>query len=403
MVKPGYKENSFNQIIPTIEYFLSGKSKNKKIENEVLNGKRYDKVVLILVDAFGWCFWEKFKKEINFLKKAERNGTILKLISQFPSTTTAEITTILTDTPVNEHGMYEWRYFEPKVDDIIIPFKFCKNEDKETNTLKREIKDPGLIFPKNNFYKRFKNKGIKPYYFINNMYMKSPFNKSSCKGVNFVVTKNWDDSVKKISKIIKREEKAYYFLYIDGVDAKGHDFGPNSKEFKKEIKTSFEMINTLVKGISKSKNTLLLITADHGQIEINPKTTIYLNKVWPEIVKYIKKNKNNKLMVPAGGPRDMFLYIENEYLALVKDNLKNVLKNKADVFETKELLDQGFFGDSKASKKFLERLGNLVVLPFPGESVWWYKKNIFEQKYFGHHGGLTKEEMEIPLILLPIG
>ncbi len=45
-------------------------------------------------------------------------------------------------------------------------------------------------------------------------------------------------------------------------------------------------------------------------------------------------------------------------------------------------------------------MGNLVILAYKGESVWWYQKNRFEQKFYGHHGGLTKEEMEIPLILL---
>jgi hypothetical protein len=37
MIKPEYKENSFNQIIPTIEYFLSGKSKNKRLNNKLLD------------------------------------------------------------------------------------------------------------------------------------------------------------------------------------------------------------------------------------------------------------------------------------------------------------------------------------------------------------------------------
>jgi hypothetical protein len=26
--------------------------------------------------------------------------------------------------------------------------------------------------------------------------------------------------------------------------------------------------------------------------------------------------------------------------------------------------------------------------------VWWYEKGKYEQKFFGHHGGLTPQEME---------
>jgi len=394
-------KNSFNQIIPTVEYLLSGKNKNKRIK-EISNKKKYDKVILILVDAFGWRFFEKFKKNIRFLKEAEKKGTILKLTSQFPSTTTAQVTTILTDVPVSEHGMYEWRYFEPELDNIIIPLKFSWSTSKKANTLKGKVKNLETIYPSNNFYERFKKERISSYYFIKKPCLKSPFNKTVCKGVNFVTSENWDDSVKKITEIINRPEKAYYFLYIDGVDEKGHDFGPNSKEFKNEIIKSFEGINNLVEKIKGAKNTLLMVTADHGLSEINPKTTIYLNKIFPEIKKFLKRNKKGNLLVPAGGPRDMFLYVKEECLDELKNKLDLILKNKAEVYKTKDLLNQKIFGVGKPSIKFLSRLGNLVILPYLGESVWWYRKGIFEQKYYGHHGGLTKEEMEIPLILFPI-
>ena len=32
------------------------------------------------------------------------------------------------------------------------------------------------------------------------------------------------------------------------------------------------------------------------------------------------------------------------------------------------------------------------------ESVWWYERDRFDQHYFGHHGGLTRPEMETVLL-----
>ena len=63
------------------------------------------------------------------------------------------------------------------------------------------------------------------------------------------------------------------------------------------------------------------------------------------------------------------------------------------------LLPFGFFGHS-VSENLRSRIGNLVILPYYGESVWWYEKNRFDQNMLGHHGGLTREEMEIPLLAL---
>jgi hypothetical protein len=62
------------------------------------------------------------------------------------------------------------------------------------------------------------------------------------------------------------------------------------------------------------------------------------------------------------------------------------------------MIEAGWFGP-QVSPVFRARAGDLVILPYRGEAVWWYEKDKFFQKYYGHHGGLTPQEMEIPLLL----
>ena len=76
-------------------------------------------------------------------------------------------------------------------------------------------------------------------------------------------------------------------------------------------------------------------------------------------------------------------------------NSKAVPKSAA----PRDLIEAGLFGPLPLSQRFLDRVGNLVVLPFAGESVWWYEKDKFEMKKHGAHGGLTPAEVEIPLLL----
>ncbi|HAE58283.1 MAG TPA: phosphodiesterase, partial [Anaerolineae bacterium] len=68
---------------------------------------------------------------------------------------------------------------------------------------------------------------------------------------------------------------------------------------------------------------------------------------------------------------------------------------------TADLIEAGYFGP-QVTQRLRERMGNLVILSYRYESVWWYEKGKFEQKYYGHHGGLTPQEMEIPLLALEI-
>jgi len=64
---------------------------------------------------------------------------------------------------------------------------------------------------------------------------------------------------------------------------------------------------------------------------------------------------------------------------------------------TSELIGNGFFGSEAPSRRLLDRVGNLVILPYARETVWWYEPERFVQSSYGHHGGLTPEEMETPL------
>jgi hypothetical protein len=72
------------------------------------------------------------------------------------------------------------------------------------------------------------------------------------------------------------------------------------------------------------------------------------------------------------------------------------LEGKADVVRVDSLIEEGYFGP-EVSTRFRERVANLVILPYRYESVWWYEKGRFEQLFYGHHGGLTAQEMETVL------
>src|SRR5260370_32749004 len=102
----------------------------------------------------------------------------------------------------------------------------------------------------------------------------------------------------------------YYFLYFDKIDAICHTYGPKSRQFEEIMDTFLRMMEELFykKLSGKVGQTLLILTADHGQVEVDPRRTIYLNKHSSEIEQYLQRNQGGKLLVPAGSARDMFLH-----------------------------------------------------------------------------------------------
>src|SRR5262249_39186757 len=83
--------------------------------------RQQERVALMLLDASGMRFVERHAKH-PLLQRLE----IEPVASQFPSTTTAHLTTLYTGLPVEQHGLYEWKYYEPLVDDVVIPLPFVR-------------------------------------------------------------------------------------------------------------------------------------------------------------------------------------------------------------------------------------------------------------------------------------
>src|SRR3954447_7940229 len=104
-----------------------------------------ERVALVLLDAFGMRFAERHADH-PLLRRIARDGVITPLRSQFPSTTTAHVTTVHTGRPVTEHGLYEWKLYEPALDRIIVPLPFAV-PDGEPDSLLATGLDPAVLLP----------------------------------------------------------------------------------------------------------------------------------------------------------------------------------------------------------------------------------------------------------------
>ncbi len=398
-LKPLYDSYCFSKIPDTILQMLTGNSQNP-LPVDVVGGswERPDVVVLFLIDGFGWEFFDGFSSKYPFLHRYENEGIASKITSQFPSTTAAHVTTINTGLEVGESGVYEWFYYEPLVDRMIAPLLFSYAGDHELNTLIESKINPAKFYPQRTLYQKLNERGIKSYVMQHEGIAHSAYSKSMFNGAENLPFLQLRSGLQKVIEICKQplHQPTYIYLYFGDIDAMGHRHGISSAQFADAVDYCWKMFEECflgpIQGVDKKIATI--ITADHGMVPVEPKRTFYLNKIFPDIADSFKKNRAGVPLVPAGSCRDFFLHIEDTQLLSVKKQLENQFDGVAEIYLTEELIKKGFFGSKAPSKLLMNRIGNLVILPYVDQSIWWFHKHRFEQHFYAAHGGLTREEME---------
>ncbi|HEY2354748.1 MAG TPA: alkaline phosphatase family protein [Gaiellaceae bacterium] len=347
--------------------------------------REHARVVLIYFDAFGWRFLERHGAHPLF-----SGADVERWSSMFPSTTTVHSTTIHAGVPLGEHGLYEWNVYEPQLDRIVTPLWFAFAGDEPGS-----LQGSGLtlhdLFPRETFYRR-----LLPV--PSHLAFPSGIAHSEASRVLLAdaVVHGFDDKragLEGLAAAIAGEERAYGSIYLPDADALMHMVGPDDTGVARLMEETLDAIAAT----RWPEGTLVLLTADHGMEAITPEGTAYVNVVWPELPEHLATGADGKPLAPAGSCRDLFLHVLSERLDEVVAELGRRLEGVAEVRPVEELLAEGVFG-SNVGEALTRRLANLIVLPAPGEAVYWSEPGRFEQRFFGQHGGLTANEMEIPLV-----
>jgi predicted AlkP superfamily pyrophosphatase or phosphodiesterase len=232
----------------------------------------------------------------------------------------------------------------------------------------------------------------------------SAYSKVMFKGANNIPYENYGQMLENLVLTCSQEQssKSYFYVYFGEIDSMGHRHGIDSPAFEEALDHCWKALEEHYwKPLQKlKKKVATIVIADHGMVAVNPKSTIYLNQELPQLQKSFKKNKRGKLLAPAGSCRDFFLHIEDNDLVEVQEILRGHFLGKAEIYTTKELIEWGFFGEGTPCQEFFSRVGNLVILPYEHEAIWWYEKGRFEQHFYAAHGGLTRKEMETIFLFL---
>jgi len=176
------------------------------------------------------------------------------------------------------------------------------------------------------------------------------------------------------------------YFYWGVLDKIGHHRGWRSAKWGDALADFDRELQRLVAAVPPG--TLVLLTADHGQIEVDPKAAIDVAQT----------PLASDVAAIGGEPRAVHVYLEpGADVEQVAARWATYLGDRAIVLRRDEAVADGLFGPVAAH--VVPWLGDLVVLALGATTIVDSRtQSEAARTLLGVHGSLTEFEMEIPLI-----
>lgn len=178
------------------------------------------RVLFNLIDSFGWRFFEEYQDDIPVLRTLKDEGLCSLFTSQFPSTTTAHVTTMNTGTSVGDHGLYEWFMYEPGLDQIVCPLLYSEADPLQRGSLYDKLNiSPESFLPmqKPTFYEELAQSGVSSLIVAPAAYAPSYYDNAMTRGAKTVRYNGLLHSFDILKSILESPEQAspqyIYFYY----------------------------------------------------------------------------------------------------------------------------------------------------------------------------------------------
>ena len=346
--------------------------------DEVLSEDRRN-VVILLLDGMGIYDIGLLQNQMVFSVRIFWDYS-----SVFPPTTVAATTSIDSGLFPCEHSWLGWDCFFPELKkNVTVYLNIDQIEEKplppepgekypplEERHAAADFHVAGTYCPYTSVVTKINKAGGEAYY-------SSPFMDPFPQDLDAILAR--------VTELCQKPGKKYIYAYWNEPDSTMHLTGVDSEKTKEVIRELEKKVQAFADSLPE--DTLLFITADHGHI--NNERLCILD--YPEITKCFVR-------MPSIEPRTLNLFIKGEYKETFPVLFEKTFGDKFCLLTKEEVIVKGLFGKGTEHKLFRDMLGDFVAISIADVSL--YNTHIEADKMVGAHAGLTKEEWEIPLIVV---
>lgn len=322
-----------------------------------------DRVVLLVVDGLGWTQMAERSALTPTLAGLE-GGPIATVA---PSTTATALTSITTGLPPGEHGVVGYRM---AVDGEVLN---VLRWNTAAGDARRSI-PPSKVQVHPCFG------GQRPPVVTRTEFATSGFTAAHLDGTRFTGYRTLGTLVAELVRLARSGEPLIY-AYYEGLDKVSHEYGLGAA-YDEELRWIDHLVAALLEALPAG--TVLLVTADHGQVEVGDRVIELPNDVLTHVA------------MQSGEGRFRWLHARSGRGPALLDAATELLAGHAWIRSKDEAIEQGWFGpvvtDAAAG-----RLGD-VLLAAKDDVAFHDTNDTGPYELVGRHGSLTEDEMLVPLL-----
>lgn len=377
IIMPNYDHCILNLITSVLKYYNVETNHSSLNNLDKILQKRYKNVIFLVLDGMGEHILNKISPQGYFSKHK-----VDCITSVYPSTTTAALTTYYSGKPPYESGWIAWsQYFKEygRAVDMLSHKESYKGEsikDANINVFESIVNYKTIFERIEEASPNIKAYELTPSY-------------SDKRSKRSIRADSIDEIISNIEMLCKNEEEKFIFAYSDNPDGLLHKYGTTSQEAKEFIINTENKIQNMCKNLSE--DSILIISADHGHKDIEKAYTLL---DYPEI--------QECLILPASlESRALTFWVKENMKKEFEERFNKIFANEFLLLKKEEFLEKHFLGYGEKHYKIDDFIGNYIALSI-SSSMIRLETFLAEGKKVkkSTHCGLTKEEMEVPMIII---
>ena len=342
------------------------------------------KVVVLVIDGLGH----------EFLLRTAADGAICEhlrgpVTSVFPSTTATAITTFLTGCAPLQHALTGWYMWFQELGVVAAPLPFTTRAGGLS--LAATGVDAGRLFASRPLADALDTRCfiVQRRDLVDSSYTRAFQGKAEVRGYRSLG--GFFDVVR---DIVKRHDSCFVYAYWPQLDAMCHSFGARDERCRAHLRQIDARFAGFLDAAGGSGATVVL-TADHGFVDTTPATRLELGD-HPRLA--------DTLVLPlCGEGRAVYCYVDPAKRALFEAYVAEELGACCTAIDKATLLAGEYFGLGEPHPRLAERIGHYVLIM---KDNFVLRDRLMGERerpvHVGVHGGVSAEEMYVPLVLVQL-